>query len=400
MEDPDVREAVEALGGLKADFAHPPTAPHSPSATAQPEPLLNLIQSSSAVHPLLSTALSISTSTYAASKSYIPPFRYVANTAEGVAGPVVSAVGRRTGIEDYIRRGLTRNRSDDSESGNNVNKRRKSEKDVDAAKNETQLVGIEQNRERGWQRRLYYSSTGLATALSEDSRRSLKYCLRILFNANANLVKVIETLTNIVEELDEYLKQKTEANVIPDNSSSGIAGYLPESCEQRRQRLAETVDKLKDEALKTLKTVVDTISRYAGGALPEQARDVVKRHILSFPLRWQAAASSTATSGTPSQPHSPMSPRSVVNPMDVENGVMKADEGEDKGKAVRVLVMAREGLDMMRSVAEVVEGTLVSAEEWCERFGKRRGTEPAVVAATTDGSDMAREMKHEHQKTK
>ncbi|KAF8250588.1 Opi1-domain-containing protein [Wilcoxina mikolae CBS 423.85] len=339
MEDPDVRDAVEALGGLKADFAHPLTAPNSPPNTTQQEPLLNLIQNSaSSVHPLLSTALSISSSTYTASKNYIRPFRYVAESAESITAPVV----RRTGLEGYIRRGLE-------------NKRRKAEKETPSSSPlpPPPPPPLEERKcEQGWQSRLYYSSTGLATALSDESRRSLKYCLRILFSANANLVKVIETLSSVVDELDRYLQQKSDDS----SSTSGIAGYLPESYEQRRQRLAETVDCLKDEALKTLKQVVDTISRYAGGALPEQARNIVKRQLLSFPLRWQASTS------------------------DVERGVVIPENGDDggrktKGKAVRVLVMAREGLDMMRSVAEVVEGTLVSADEWCERFGKGKDDE-------------------------
>ncbi|KAA8912407.1 clock controlled protein [Sphaerosporella brunnea] len=355
MEDPDVRDAVEALGGLKADFAHPLTAPNSPPTSAQQEPLLNLIHSSaSSVHPFLSTALSISSSTYAASKNYIPPFRYVAESAENVAAPVV----RRTGLEGYIRRGLTRHRSQDkTEVNGGEKKRRKADNDptATAEKSQGQLVEVQANRERGWQTRLYYSSTGLATALSDESRRSLKYCLKFLITANANLVKVIETLTNVVDELDQYLKQKREeaASV----SSPGIAGYLPESYEQRRQHLAETVDRLKDEALKTLKQVVDTISRYAGGALPDQARNVVKRQVLSFPAKWQAATSSSSTE-------------------DMERGVITQDPDEEtgrktKGKAVRVLMMAREGLDMMRGVAEVVQGTLLSAEQWCERMGKK-----------------------------
>lgn len=311
---------------------------------------MNLIQSSaSSVHPLLSTALSISTSTYAASKNYIPPFRYVAESAENITVPVV----RRTGLEGYIRRGLTRHRSNDA---GGEKKRRKSDKDTSPAEKQGQLVEV-QTRERGWQTRLYYSSTGLATALSDESRRSLKYCLKILFAANSNLVKVIETLSSVVDELDQYLRQKRGDSPSASNASAGpgIAGYLPESYEQRRMRLSETVDRLKDEALKTLKTVVDTISRYAGGALPENARNVVKRQLLSFPIRWQAATSST----------------------DVERGVVvpNAEEGKTKGKAVRVLVMAKEGLDMMRGVAEVVEGTLVSAEEWCERFGKGKPAE-------------------------
>jgi DNA-directed RNA polymerase subunit F len=350
---------------IDIDFAHPLTAPNSPPTTQQQEPLLNLIQSSaSSVHPWVSTALSISSSTYAASKNYIPPFRYVAESAENVAAPVV----RRTGLEGYIRRGLTRHRSNDkTEVNGGEKKRRKSDKDTTAAA-ESQLVEVpSSNREqRGWQTRLYYSSTGLATAISDESRRSLKYCLKILITANTNLVKVIETLTSVVDELDQYLSQKREGA-----AAVSIAGYLPESYEQRRQRLAETVDRLKDEALKTLKQVIDTISRYAGGALPDQARNVVKRQVLSFPARWQAATSSSSSE-------------------DMERGVIVQDNEDEtgrktKGKAVRVLMMAREGLDMMRGVAEVVEGTLVSAEQWCERIGKKteQEEEEKMAAGTT-----------------
>jgi len=233
-----------------------------------------------------------------------------------------------------------------------------SEREPTSATPEKQLVEVQNGRERGWQTRLYYSSTGLATALSDESRRSLKYCLKILLAANGNLVKVIATLTNVVDELDQYLSQKRgEDPATPSSPPPGVAGYLGEGYEQRRQHLAETVDRLKDEALKTLKVVVDTISRYAGGALPEQARNVVKRQLLAFPLKWQAATSSTSVG-------------------DVERGVTVTEPEDDtgrrtKGKAVRVLMMAREGLDMLRGVVEVVDGTLVSAEEWCERFGKK-----------------------------
>jgi hypothetical protein len=247
----------------------------------------------------------------------------VAESAESITAPVV----RRSGLEGYIRRGLE-------------NKRRKAE--ASSATTATQIPPPTQNQELvrkppAWHSRLYYSSTGLATALSDESRRSLRYCLRILFAANSNLVKVIETLSNVVDELDNYL-----------NARPPVAGYLPEPYEARRQRLADTVDRLKDEALKTLKRVVDTISRYAGGALPEQARNVVKSQLLSFPIRMHVQT--TAVQG-------------------------EEDEGrKTKGTAMRVLVMAREGLDMMKGVTDVVEGTLLSADEWCERFGKGKDT--------------------------
>jgi YD repeat-containing protein len=331
------------------------------------------------VHPLLSTALSISSSTYAASKTYIPPFRYVAESAENFTVPVVSAVGRRTGIEDYIRRGLTQHRSSDSaDCSRSETKRRKSEKTTNSEEpRQGQLVEVRTNP--GWQTRLYYSSTGLATALSDESRRSLRYCLKILFAANANLVKVIETLSTVVEELDAYLHQKF-SSASGEPPSGGIAGYLPESLEQRHKRLSETVDRLKDEALKTLKQVVDTISRYAGGALPEQARNVVKRQLLSFPLKWQAAASWTTQTSAATTSAATTAAPAQSTPGETEKCVVLAEGsdtagGKTKGKAVRVLVMAKEGLDMMRSVAEIVEGTLISADQWCDRIGKARGEE-------------------------
>lgn len=318
------------------------------------------------MHPLLSTALSLSSTTYNASKTYIRPFRYVAESAESITAPVV----RRTGLEGYIRRGLE-------------NKRRRAE---DGAAPPRAPTG---EREQRWQTRLYYSSTGLATALSDESRRSLKYCLKILFSANTNLTKVIETLSGVVDELDQYLQQKSaeaeRARPSSSRASSGDpaaevqaadAGLFSESCEQRRQRLSETVDRLKDEALQTLKQVVDTVSRYAGGALPEQARNAVKRQLLSFPLRWQASTNDVERGAA----LPPASQSAASRDSDASSRDDDDDDGDDddvggrstKGKAVRVLVMAREGLDMLRGVAEVVNGTLLSAEQWCDKLSRRR----------------------------
>jgi hypothetical protein len=40
--------------------------------------------------------------------------------------------------------------------------------------------------------------------------------------------------------------------------------------------------------------------------------------------------------------------------------------------AQKVLVLAKEGLDMVAQVSGVLDGTIVSAEEWCERMGKKK----------------------------
>ena len=41
--------------------------------------------------------------------------------------------------------------------------------------------------------------------------------------------------------------------------------------------------------------------------------------------------------------------------------------------ASRALVLAKEGLDMMQQVSDVVEGIVDRMEEWCERLGRKKG---------------------------
>jgi len=103
--------------------------------------------------------------------------------------------------------------------------------------------------------------------------------------------------------------------------------------------------------LKTLKEVVDIVSKYAGGALPENARILVRRHLTSLPQRFKLANSRTVARNG-------------------ESGDVEVTDG-----ANRVLVLAKEGLDMMAQVSGVLDGTIVSAEEWCERLGRTRREE-------------------------
>ena len=89
-------------------------------------------------------------------------------------------------------------------------------------------------------------------------------------------------------------------------------------------------------------------SKYAGGALPENARILVRRHLTSLPQRFRIAT---------------MSDRNP-NSQDSESALTEG--------AQKVLVLAKEGLDMVVQVSGVVDGTIVSAEQWLDRMGKRR----------------------------
>jgi len=84
--------------------------------------------------------------------------------------------------------------------------------------------------------------------------------------------------------------------------------------------------------------------------VPENARNLVRRHITSLPQRFRIASSS-ALARDASAPRSEMAT-----------------------SAHRVLVLAEEGLDMMAQVSGVVNDTLVSAEGWCQKLRRPRAT--------------------------
>lgn len=184
----------------------------------------------------------------------------------------------------------------------------------------------------GWRQQLVITTSGLGVAMSEESIRSLKYCLSWLRWANGRLGGAIQTLKDLLLQWDNDENNR-------DQSADGHA---------RQAELSARIAMLKNEVLQTLKKVVSVVSTYAGGALPVNARTLVHSHLVSLPQRFSIASSRT------------------------EN-----DENKDEAanNANRVLVLAQEGLDMMNQVSRVVNDTLVSAEDWCEKLGRRR-TQP------------------------
>lgn len=132
-----------------------------------------------------------------------------------------------------------------------------------------------------------------------------------------------------------------------------IANMVESSNESHQAQLSASIAALKKDVLETLKRVVGVVSNYAGGALPENARNLVHRHLTSLPQRFSIASSINASNND--------------------------NENEAAGSAKRVMVLAQEGLDMMTQVTGVVNDTLVSAEEWCGRLGKRRPAQPMLA---------------------
>jgi hypothetical protein len=392
----------------------PPISPNGRST--QPEPLLSLLTTS---HPLIGNAIGGSLSAYSASKNYSPRFKSSAEYVERRIEPVVNtvgSVGRMTGVEGGVRwflggRRPSHHKPSDIES---ASKRRKIEngdtemggtvphdpyqvyRQATGHRRSSQvstadsLPAYDENRSpsyeatqqalvptqaqdqasqgSSWQSRLVLSTSGLSVAMSEESLRSLKYCLNWLRWANEHIGKVVLALKSVLEQYE----QRSDGMI----GGSENGQQLIVRSEAERTALHARIADLKKDVLKTLKDVVDIVSKYAGGALPENARVLVRRHLTSLPQRFRLAST-----------------RPVESPRTGEAGDMEVTEG-----ANRVLVLAKEGLDMMSQVSGVLDGTIVSAEEWCERLGRTKReegdttptTEKPQAMPTMDGNDYNR----------
>ncbi|SPO00743.1 related to CCG-8 clock-controlled gene-8 protein [Cephalotrichum gorgonifer] len=411
-----------------------------PRTAPQPEPLISLLTTS---HPLLATTIGGAASAYNSSKNYSPRFKSSAEYVEGYLGPIantVGSVGRVTGVEGSVRWFLGRKqpKRQDLESGqDSINKRRRVDGWRSPTDTETTLVpespdapatqspdvsGTKSGRRLSqastvdtlptyeesspaytetadgslakgnrttvantrWQSRLIMSTSGLSIAMSEESLRSLKYCLTWLRWANDHIARVIGTLKETLEQYEqaEQAEQAKEVEPAEETAGSGTpqedsvmedveaASGAPDTSAPRadRKELAARIASLKTDVIKTLRDVVETVSKYTGGALPENARILVRRHLTGLPRKWQLAM---ATSN-PSRPQSSSSEtrqqqRSAEGDESDHNREKNVKEG-----AQRVLILAKEGVDMMAQVSGVLDGTIVSAEEWCERLGRKR----------------------------
>ncbi|KAI9759629.1 MAG: hypothetical protein M4579_002197 [Chaenotheca gracillima] len=466
MDDPDVRIAAEALGDLRAGefgFPSPPSSgsayrsyhmhvnsqapdfiqspPHShaaissehasslsPSTSArfgspqQPEPLLSLLTSS---HPLLSNAITGSLSAYSTSKNRSPRFlKYGAELMERhIGSPVAStvgSVGRRTGVEDSVRRYLgggtaTPEKEEDEETANKRRRIGDPREDIDIERglhhqhlasdtpahrrasevSSESLPAYDDQRspkyeEKGnlatmeppeqgsstpngtWQSRLMMSTSGLGVAMSEESLKRLKFCFEWLRAANRLIGTAIVELGNALQEWEQSQQQKQQSTdpesaisshpVTGDQApttngeKSHTAATTP--LQEEDEELARRIKKWKEQIVNTLKKAVEIVSTYTGAALPENARRIVRSQLTSLPARFRYASRTSAPPG-----NEQIQPSATAS------------------SAHRVIVLAREGLEMIAQVSNVLDGTIVSAEVWCERLGRRRPADQEEAGA-------------------
>lgn len=248
--------------------------------------------------------------------------------------------------------------------------------------------------------RLVMTTSGLSIAMTEESLRSLKFCLSWLKWANDHIGTVVTSLKTTMEKYEQAQSEAMAAGAAggddhpmqgtPSSSSSSVNDEAAD-----RNQLAAKITVYKSDVLKTLQDVINTVSRYAGGALPENARDLVRHHLTSLPQRFRVAnaiGGQQQVQQQVQQPQQQQSTASAATPGDEEEGCVSEKEKETRESAQRVLVLAKEGLDMMAQVSGVLDGTIVSAEEWCEKLGQRKREQRQELAR--GGSSSGSQQQH------
>ena len=372
------------------------TAFQNPNQTQQPEPLLSLFTSR---HPLLSSTINGSLHAYSSSKSYSPSFRYGAEIVERLGSPVVSTVGtagRISGVETGVRWWLQKSDSGVEERDSKRRRMEVANCDLDVERGLPQATLQSSGQRRlselsysdtlppydpqrspqyeevntqtssndgqrpqphpSWSSRLIRSTSGLGVAMSEESLESLRWALRCLGWANRHLTRLIVSLRDAIERSDTPQTQQPSPPLHTPTNQQGSSNSMILGETSNAGNRDSYMQALTAEVIWIIKKVNNAVTEYAAAALPENARILVGRYLKSLRQSFQRSFAASNRS--------------------------QATEGQDavsesETSARKAMLLAREALDKLAQVSGIVEGTIVSAEEWCERLGRKQSNRPS-----------------------
>jgi len=175
------------------------------------------------------------------------------------------------------------------------------------SKNTGEATAERQVAQRSRWQAVLLEAGGLSAALSEESMRRLKYCLqwlqvRCTFSSTYLYLSLIShcSFPNL---LSQYATAHIDAQILilrdfianlqPLPSDTLSASRRPPISEDHMRKLTD----VRRDIVHTIRQVVDVVSKYAGGALPEPARGRVRGFILKLPQRWASKAGSGAGGG-------------------------------------------------------------------------------------------------------
>ena len=195
--------------------------------------------------------------------------------------------------------------------------------------------------------------------------------------ATAHLDHQISTLREFI------LSLRVHNRTHPSNSSSSASQQASSNALVAASASAH-LSQIKHDVVETIRKVVEVVSKYAGAALPEQAKRYVKQSIMGLPVKWASAIEGRGTSERMERQGSEIeTPRiermgetyfngSSSSGADGRNREDRETEeaerevraalGPTEDAADRVLTFAVESLDMLRSVASIFGESVEKAE--------------------------------------
>ncbi|WAR60556.1 hypothetical protein PtB15_9B495 [Puccinia triticina] len=187
---------------------------------------------------------------------------------------------------------------------------------------------------------------GIGAAVSEESMKSLQYCLQWLHYATVHLDHQITVLRDFIHSLNVGASPERYGRSDAPRESESELETEAEGLEKRMVTAAAAgrLAGIKTEVVETIRKVVAVVSRYAGVGLPEPAKQFVRTTILGLPLRWADAIQPSLSA--PSA-HPPLGRHS-------KNATLLA--------AGRVLTFAVESLDMLKALTAIFSESVERAD--------------------------------------
>ena len=125
-----------------------------------------------------------------------------------------------------------------------------------------------QDRRVAWSTQLIMTTSGLGVALSAASLRSLKQCLHLLRGATSHIDSVMRALKLLLAEYEAALQHRRNSDA---SDAQDVKAEEGEEKDDEVRKIAEKIKTLSSDIWQTLQGVVQSVSRYTGGALPQNA---------------------------------------------------------------------------------------------------------------------------------
>ncbi|KAI8061033.1 transcription factor Opi1-domain-containing protein [Gongronella butleri] len=186
-----------------------------------------------------------------------------------------------------------------------------------------------------WQQIVMHAGSAAGTTaavVSEQSMKSLRYCLHWLEYAKQHIQQQMHLLRNFLVSL---------ATSKHASSSKTVA--------RPHDALSDTLSNIQKEIVLTLRKVVEVISKYAGVGLPGHAKASVRSFILQLPGRWASI-------------------NTQVDPSTVQDDESHTVPEHVRETSMKLLNFGGESIEMLDSVSTVFSDSIYRAEVWLDRL--------------------------------